>query len=112
MRRTLAGVLDTPLPPDGIYVADDNLLPFVAEELEWRGIVPGRDLGVVTLWNENVFFDSPYEWSRMEHSPRKFGQALARNLVAAAQSANAQLANYATLADWKPGKTHQRTPKA
>ena len=111
VRRALAGMLDSPHPPDGLYVADDNLLPLVAKELERRGIVPGRDLGVATLWNENLSFDSPYEWSRMEHSPQQFGRALAQNLIAAAQSANARLGSFITLADWKNGKTHLRSLK-
>ncbi|MFZ4683398.1 MAG: GntR family transcriptional regulator [Terrimicrobiaceae bacterium] len=112
VQHALAGMLDAHLPPDGIYVADDNLLPFVAEELEQRNLVPGRDLGIVTLWNDTHSLDDGMDWSRMEHSPRKFGRALAHNLVAAAQSANAQLTNSATLAEWKPGKTHLRTPFA
>ncbi len=132
VRRALAEILDSQLPPDGLYLADDNLLPFVAEELERRGIVPGRDLCVVTLWNEDLSgksvlheqteggrtflrhekqsFVSPYQWSRMEQSPRQFGRALSRNLISATQSASARLANYAILADWKPGKTHLRRP--
>jgi hypothetical protein len=48
----------------------------------------------------------------MEQSPRQFGRALARNLVAAAQSANTQLGNNAILATWKPGKTHILPRKA
>jgi DNA-binding transcriptional regulator YhcF (GntR family) len=133
VRHALAEMLDSKLPPDGLYLADDNLLPFVAEELERRGIVPGRDLGVVTLWNEGLSgktlvrdlsegevtilrheklpFVSPYQWSRMEQSPRQFGRALSLNLLSAAQSANARLANYAILADWKAGETHLRTAK-
>jgi hypothetical protein len=133
VRRALAEMLDSKLPPDGLYLADDNLLPFVAGELERRGIVPGRDLGVVTLWNEDISgktlmherteggattiwhedfsFVSPYKWSRMEQSPRQFGRVLAQNLLSASQSANARLANYTILADWKPGNTHLRTSK-
>ena len=38
VRRALAGMLDSPHPPDGLYVADDNLLPLVAKELERGGI--------------------------------------------------------------------------
>jgi DNA-binding transcriptional regulator YhcF (GntR family) len=134
VRRALAEILDSKRPADGLYLADDNLLPFVAQELERRGLVPGRDLGVVTLWNEDLSgktlvheriengvtmvqheespFSSPYDWSRMEQSPRQFGRALARNLIAAAQSANTQLGNNATLATWKPGKTHILPRKA
>ncbi len=134
VRRALAEMLDSKRPADGIYLADDNLLPFLAEELARRGLVPGQDLGVVTLWNEDLSgktlvheriengvtmvqheespFSSPYDWSLMEQSPRQFGRALARNLIAAAQSSNTQLGNSATLASWKPGKTHFLARKA
>jgi DNA-binding transcriptional regulator YhcF (GntR family) len=133
VRRAMAEMLDSKLPPDGLYLADDNLLPYVAQELERRGIVPGRDLCVVTLWNDDLSgktvlheqtdggltilrheeqsFVSPYQWSRMEQSPRQFGRALSRNLISATHSTNARLANYAILANWKPGKTHLRTSK-
>jgi hypothetical protein len=111
VRRTLAEMLDGELSPDGLYVADDNLLPLVAAELTRRGLVPGRDLAVVTLWNEGMIFAGATDWSRMELSPRQFGQSLARNLVAATQSASARLTNYSVLAEWRPGATHILKPK-
>jgi hypothetical protein len=73
-----------------------------------------RDLSegeVTILRHEKLPFVSPYQWSRMEQSPRQFGRALSLNLLSAAQSANARLANYAILADWKAGETHLRTAK-
>ena len=102
----MSDFLDSGSPPDGIYIADDTLLPLVAEELEKRGIVPGRDLGVVTYWNEGFERQGTVDWSRMETSPRRFGQALARSLLAATQSTATGLASYRILAEWHPGSTH------
>jgi hypothetical protein len=45
-------------------------------------------------------------WSRMEISPRRFGQSLARSLLAATQSTATGLASYRILAEWCPGSTH------
>jgi hypothetical protein len=42
----------------------------------------------------------------MEISPRRFGQTLARSLLAATQSAVTGLASYRILAEWRPGSTH------
>jgi DNA-binding LacI/PurR family transcriptional regulator/DNA-binding transcriptional regulator YhcF (GntR family) len=111
IQRALSEMLDSHHPPDGLYVADDNLVPFVAAELERRGIVPGRELAVVTLWNEGLPFESPIAWSRMELSPRYFGQSLARSMAAVTQSANARLANSSILAVWRPGETHILKPQ-
>ena len=109
VRHALEELLDSSAPPDGLYIADDTLLPLVASDLDRRGIVPGRDLGVVTYWNEGnpgfKGFDR-VNWSRMEISPRRFGQTLARSLLAATQSAVTGLASYRILAEWRPGSTH------
>ncbi|RPJ32248.1 MAG: GntR family transcriptional regulator [Verrucomicrobiaceae bacterium] len=106
VRRAMAELLDSGTPPDGLYVADDTLLPHVAEQLEQRGIVPGRDLAVVTYWNEGGAPHPMADWSRMEISPRRFGQSLARSLLAATQSTATGLASYRILAEWCPGSTH------
>jgi hypothetical protein len=82
------------------------LLSHVAEELERRGLVPGKDLGVVTYWNEGLTPHRMANWSRMEISPRRFGQSLARSLLAATQSSATGLASYRILAEWCPGSTH------
>jgi DNA-binding LacI/PurR family transcriptional regulator len=106
VRRTLSEMLDSKTPPDGLYVADDTLLPFVAAELQRRGIVPGRDLAVITQWNENQTQAPELPWSRMVYSPRRFGEVLAGNLLATSQSAGVRLSNASILADWCPGETH------
>ena len=106
VRRALSEMLDSKTPPDGLYVADDTLLPFVAAELRRRGIVPGRDLAVITQWNENQTKAPELPWSRMVYSPRRFGEVLAGNLLATSQSAGVRLSNASILADWCPGETH------
>ena len=106
VRRALSEMLDSKTPPDGLYVADDTLLPFVAAELQRRGIVPGRDLAVITQWNENQTQAPELPWSRMVYSPRRFGEILAGNLLATSQSAVVRLSNGSILADWCPGETH------
>jgi hypothetical protein len=61
---------------------------------------------VVTYWNEGFERHGTVDWSRMETSPRRFGQALARSLLAATQSTATGLASYRILAEWCPGSTH------
>lgn len=106
VHKVLGELLDAPVPPDGLYIGDDTLLAPAAAEFARRGIVPGRDLALVTHWNEGFQPVGRVDWSRMETSPRRFGQSLGRSLLAATQSAVTALASYRILAEWRPGSTH------
>lgn len=106
VRKAISELLDGPASPDGLYVADDTLLAPLASELARRGLKPGKDIALVTYWNEGFKTIGKTDWSRMEISPRRFGQTLARSLLAGTQSVRTSLASYRILAEWRPGGTH------
>lgn len=92
--------------PDGIYVADDHLMPGFVQTLRDLGIEAGRDLAVITLSNADVPLPEDYEWSRIEFEPRQFGRTLIQQLVQRINSSAQAVPTQALYATWQPGKTH------
>lgn len=93
--------------PDGIYVADDHLLPTLMQTMKAQGLEVGRDIAIITLSNAGVALPEEYEWSRLEFDPRQLGCALVRQLVETINRAEQPTPTQALYAEWKPGKTHQ-----
>ncbi len=102
--RTL---LKRPEPPQAIYVSDDNLLTGVNEALAIDGIVPGKDIAIITLGNNNFPLPADYEWSRMEFDRERFTEIIVENLLYQLQYDNKRPNSVAINASWIPGKTHE-----
>jgi len=98
-------LLSGPSAPDAIYVSDDNVMVGVAEYLALQGLVPGVDLGVITLSNRGSSLPPGYNWSRMEFDRDKLSQVVVMNLLSLLQTANSRVNNHALHASWIPGAT-------
>ncbi len=92
--------------PDGLYVADDHFLPFVAEWLERKGLKPGRDIGVVTLSNLGQKIDGSRKWSQTRFCQEQTGRLATDLLLRAIQTAGEELCSYAQRPQWIQGETH------
>jgi len=94
--------------PDAVYIADDFLLRRLVPMWERLNIVPGEDLGVVTLSNRGLPLPANYKWSRLEFDPFQLGRLAADNLLLEIQNAGELICSVENLATWFPGKTHAR----
>ncbi len=99
------------LHPDleAVYVADDILMLGVAEALSERGIVPGRDLGVIALGTIGGPAAPGYVWSQVAMDPRKLGR-MAVDLMIDVIRKETQGMPVSVRLDprWCPGETHGR----
>lgn len=94
--------------PEAVYVANDEMLPEIAKCLADLRIVPGRDLGLITLANVGNPLPGGFDWSRLEFDPVLVGRLAVDSLVDAIQTAGYCLWSAALQARWRPGKTHRR----
>ncbi len=101
-RRFLA----RPESPQAIIVANDTVLNGLAEVLIADGIVPGRDLGVITLSNVCSRLPKGIEWSRLEFNVEGLGEVVVNTLLGLLQTAGLRANSSAIFARWKPGRTH------
>jgi len=99
-------LLGRPDRPDALYVIDDHALPAVVDTMARMNLVPGRDVGLITLSNRGVPLLPGYEWSRLEFDPQAFGRMLGDHLLAQIQTTAGQGHNLALRAVWRPGQTH------
>jgi DNA-binding transcriptional regulator YhcF (GntR family) len=102
MRKLFNG----PDRPEAVYIADDILLRRVAPVLEKLNVIPGNDVGVVTLSNRGVSLPAKYKWSRLEFDPFQLGRLAADNLLLEIQNAGEVICSVENLATWYPGTTH------
>jgi DNA-binding LacI/PurR family transcriptional regulator len=95
--------------PDAIYVLDDFVMNGVAAGLERNGIIPGRDIGLITLSNYGLPLPGGRQWSCMEFDPKLAGNLLVENLVRAIQTQERRGRNMVIRATWKSGQTHRKS---
>jgi DNA-binding LacI/PurR family transcriptional regulator len=99
-------LLDTsPNRLQGLYVADDHLMPAVAESFRRLGQTPGKDMAVVILSNKGTSLPQGIQWSRMEFDPRTFGRFLVDSLLRRIALANEPPFSQAIQSCWIDGKT-------
>ena len=92
-------------PPDALYIGDDHFLPGCADLLRARGLVPGRDIGVVTLANRGGEIADIEEWSRLEFDPARFGAFTVEILLQRIRTPDAPFGGFSCQASWKQGTT-------
>jgi DNA-binding LacI/PurR family transcriptional regulator len=91
---------------DAIYVANDMVLVGVNEALNLAGIVPGKDIAIITLANRGYPLPAGYDWSVMEFDPESFASASIRQLSHHIEYPQFPPASLSIHATWKPGTTH------
>jgi DNA-binding LacI/PurR family transcriptional regulator/DNA-binding transcriptional regulator YhcF (GntR family) len=101
--RKLLGRSD---PPEAIYVSDDNVMVGVAEALNLEGVVPGKDIAIITLSNRNFPLPPGRVWSTMQFDRERFAQLLVDNLLYQLQSTGSGANTVALHANWIEGQTH------
>lgn len=110
-RRCAEQLLDSPSPPDALYVADDILMIGVADVLAERGITPGRDLGVISLANVGGPQPPPMPgvaWSTLIMDPARLGRQAVDLLLEVLDADDQPLANIRLESRWQPGNSHTR----
>ena len=96
--------------PEAIFVHDDFLLPGIALELKHQGLVPGRDIAVITISNAGLPLPKDYRWSTLEYDSRELGE---QTLSAAALYAGGMISRPPFIwlkPRWIPGDTHVAVP--
>lgn len=94
--------------PHSIFIADDILLRSVVPLCEEMGLRPGKNLGVVTLSNQNNPLPAKYVWSRMEFHPFQLGRMTVDCLLQRIEFAGEEMCSFEQVAQWLPGQTHLR----
>lgn len=92
---------------DAIYVANDMVLVGVVEALTLEGLIPGKDIAIITLGNRGYPLPHGYDWSVLEFDPESFANITIRQLCHQIQSPDMQTVSLSIKALWKPGSTHQ-----
>ncbi len=91
--------------PDAIYVADDHFLSVLYEWMSENKIIPGKNLAVITLWNNGGPFPGDIDWSRMQFDPRQVGYMAVDNIVKSIQSTREDVCSFSHQAKWIAGET-------
>jgi len=109
-RRCAAELLNAGAMPEAIYVADDVMMLGVADLLAERGVVPGRDIAVISLGNIGGPAPRGHVWSRMLVDPAKLGRLAIDLMVEVVHRDGEQPAPGSMRLDavWQPGETHTR----
>lgn len=92
--------------PDAVYVADDIVLAQILPVWKSMGIIPGQNLGVITLSACGNPLPQEFKWSRLEFNPFQTGRMAVDSLLLEIESAAEQACSFAHLAEWHPGETH------
>ncbi len=95
-------------PPEALYVADDIVLRYLVPIWKKMKLVPGGNLGVITLSSRRVRLPAGYQWSRMEFNPFQVGRMAVDALLQEIETAGEEICSFEHLAAWHPGETHRR----
>ncbi len=104
----LARLLDEKHRPEAVIMASEMPLAVLARLMKERGLKPGRDMGVLTIANEDIALPKGEDWSRMVFDLRMVGHMAVTSLVDVIVTAGQKLCSFAHQGYWAPGKTHLR----
>ncbi len=104
MRR----MFDVKNRPEAVYVGDDILLHHVATAWSKIGIVPGENLGVITLSSHGNPLPLGHHWSALEFNPFQVGRMAVDSLLQEIETVGEMVCSFEHLATWRPGSTHSR----
>ncbi len=93
-------------PPDAIYVSNDHLMPKISAYLDATKIIPGRDLGIITLSNQGIPLPKTHNWSRLEFTPKAVGKLALDSLLGVITTAGEEMCSFSQQPIWIPGNTH------
>jgi DNA-binding LacI/PurR family transcriptional regulator len=96
---------------EALYVADDHVAPLLAEVLNERGIVPGRDISIITIANKDVVLPEIQQWSRFEFDLDSFGKTIVDSLLSVISTAGENMLSFSHKATWRPNETHSKIVK-
>jgi DNA-binding LacI/PurR family transcriptional regulator/DNA-binding transcriptional regulator YhcF (GntR family) len=108
IHRALDKLLHRKDPIDSLYLANDEALPDVLDYLDSQHVVPGKDLGLITLSNIGNTMPPEYNWSRLEFDPTYVGQTAVDSLTRTIQSAGETIDSLSHQAAWIAGDTHKK----
>ena len=91
---------------DAIYVANDMVLVGVVEAMQLEGLIPGKDIAVITLGNRGYVLPGDYQWTVMEFDPEMFASVTIRQLCHHIEYPDMFPAKIAIQAAFQTGNTH------
>jgi len=92
--------------PEAIYVNDDFLMAGIAMELKQQGLVPGRDIAVISISNLELPLPADYEWTSLQNNLKELGEQAVVQAAMYARGVIAALPTVRLSPHWKWGKTH------
>lgn len=95
-------------PTDALLLSDDHLLPGVKLALEQEGLVPGRDIGLITTYNRGIPLTGGYHWSGIEFDLAVFARHIVGALLDRMHYAGVAPTSIGVMGSWRPGLTHLR----
>lgn len=92
--------------PEALYISDDRLIPFVDAAFNALNIVPGKNMGLISLANKQSSILPSPSWSRMEFDQEVIGQMAAEMLIKKVSQTIQTITNITIQPTWVPGQTH------
>ena len=103
--KAIAAALDGDAPPDGVLISDDHLLAPVAALLRRRGLVPGRDVALITAANRGHPLPDETDWTRFELDVETFGSVVADTMLRSIEDSTHRPVDLAVRLSWHEGET-------
>ncbi len=91
--------------PEGLFVSDNIIMHLVWPFLYRNGLRPGENVAVITHSNQGDTLPPPYDWSRLEFQPYRFGRHCAETLLRPMLFAGEDIELLAMSAHWIAGET-------
>lgn len=93
---------------DGLYVADDHLLPGVAQALSQHGLEPGKDIAVIIRANKGLDLHWPAgSWSVLEFDPEQLGTVAVDLILQRLTRPDYLMPGLSLSPNWIPRDSHQ-----
>jgi DNA-binding LacI/PurR family transcriptional regulator len=101
-------MFDSENRPDAVYVADDYIMTGFVEALKNLDVTPGKDIGLITLGNNNHKLPSGKNWSRMEINLNDFVGVMVDYILRCITRNKSAGSPISLIPKWIPGETHSQ----
>jgi DNA-binding LacI/PurR family transcriptional regulator len=92
--------------PQAIFVGDDRLLAGMKEAVAGRGVVPGKDIAVITVSNSDKGSRIRTDWSSLDFNKDQVGAIAANELMKLLLTAGSEVRSISLLGKWRLRSTH------
>ena len=105
-RRAVCDMLDSPEPPEALFIGEDLLIEGVRRALAERGLIPGRDLAIITISHSEESSEIHPEWTSLDFNRDLTGVTAVNELLARLRTAGHEMRSAAMLGKWCFRNTH------